>query len=117
MDSKSLGFRGEQIARVFLERIGFTFISANIRILSGEIDLIMKDNDTIVFVEVKTRASTMAGNPLEAITPRKLAAISRMAECYMVSKKWTQKPSRIDAVGIEWREDNPIISHVRNLTG
>ena len=55
MTNKSFGNRGEYLARLFLEEKGFVFIRANYRTKHGEIDLIMQENDEIVFVEVKTR--------------------------------------------------------------
>ena len=55
MTSKELGNRGEYLTRLFLEKKGFEFIRANYMARHGEIDLIMQENDEIVFVEVKTR--------------------------------------------------------------
>ena len=55
MTHKEFGDRGEYLARLFLEKKGFVFIRANYRTRHGEIDLVMQENDEIVFVEVKTR--------------------------------------------------------------
>lgn len=55
MTNKEFGARGEYLARLFLEKKGFVFIRANYRAKNGEIDLVMQENDEIVFVEVKTR--------------------------------------------------------------
>ena len=55
MTNKEFGRRGEYLARLYLEKKGFTFIRANFSAKHGEIDLIMQENDEIVFVEVKTR--------------------------------------------------------------
>ncbi len=55
MTSKELGQKGEYLAKIFLEQKGFEFIRANYRTPHGEIDLIMQENDEIVFIEVKTR--------------------------------------------------------------
>ena len=55
MNNKEFGARGEYLAKLFLEQKGYLFIRANYRSKHGEIDLIMQENDEIVFVEVKTR--------------------------------------------------------------
>ena len=62
MNHKEFGDRGEYLAKIFLERKGFIFIRANYRTRHGEIDLIMQENDEIVFVEVKTRTFHSAKN-------------------------------------------------------
>ena len=65
---KQLGNRGEIEAARFLERLGYKILHRQLRSRFGELDLVALDKDTIVFVEVKTRASTAAGHPTEAIT-------------------------------------------------
>ncbi len=60
MTSREFGEKGEYLARLFLEEKGYVFIRANFRVKGGEIDLIMQENDEIVFIEVKTRTEESA---------------------------------------------------------
>lgn len=60
MTNKEFGNRGEYLARLYLEQKGFEFIRAGYKVSSGEIDLIMRENDEIVFIEVKTRTHRSA---------------------------------------------------------
>ena len=92
----SLGKWGEEYARKYLETKGLHFISKNVRSPHGEIDLIMKDGETIVFIEVKTRASTTNGYPEEAITESK---INHLDNCI----NWYQEKNNV--IGDNWRVD------------
>ena len=74
-----LGARGERIAERHLVRRGLTLLDRNWRCPQGEIDLVLRDGDELVFVEVKTRSSVAFGHPLEAITAAKLARLRRLA--------------------------------------
>ena len=67
LSRKELGRWGEGIARDYLLDCGLTFIDQNYRTADGEIDLIMKDQSTLVFVEVKTRYNILSGLPEEAV--------------------------------------------------
>ncbi|WP_051330704.1 YraN family protein [Aneurinibacillus terranovensis] len=80
---KILGKQGEEIARSFLEGLGYQFQKANFRTRTGEIDLIMLDGGQLVFVEVKTRKTTLYGHGLEAITSHKRQKIRRTAMEYI----------------------------------
>ena len=74
-----LGRRGERIAEHHLIERGLVVLDRNWRCPSGEIDLVLRDGDETVFVEVKTRAGLGYGHPLEAITMVKLARLRRLA--------------------------------------
>ena len=74
-----LGRRGEDLAVGLLERTGFAVIARNVRLPGGEIDVICKDGDVIVFVEVKTRDSARFGSALGAVDARKRQTLRRLA--------------------------------------
>lgn len=116
----SIGARGEGIARKFLERKGFVFIAKNFKTPRwGEIDLIMRDGDTTVFVEVKTRGSgsRLFGGPLGAINRHKIGAIQRAAQYYLSSKERGKGAARIDAVAVIIKpESSPEIEHYTDIT-
>ena len=115
----NVGKLGEDIASSFLKRKGYRIISRNFKARYGEIDIIALDQDTIVFVEVKTRIGTHFGTPEEAITPRKLREITKTAEYYTFRTKQSDKALRIDAIGIILQENGTIynINHLQNITG
>lgn len=111
----NLGRRGEKIALKYLKKSGFEIIECGFRALRGEIDIIAKEKDTIVFVEVKTRTSYEFGSPLEAVDLKKQAQIRKIASIYILKKFQKFIPCRFDVVGIMMNEKGEHeISHIRN---
>lgn len=86
----------------------------NYRTRHGEIDLVLRDGTTLVFVEVKLRSGPAFGEPLEAVTPRKQAAIRALAEQYLVDRNLEPDDTRFDAVGILLHRGVPEVLHVEN---
>lgn len=112
----TLGRRGEDLAAVYLAATGIEVIDRNWRCSDGEIDLVGVDGDTLVIVEVKTRSSLDYGDPLEAITPAKLARL------YLLASKWRRASSRhfpsfrVDAVSVlDDGAGAPVIEHLREV--
>jgi putative endonuclease len=101
-----LGKRGETLATNFLKENGYTILTRNYRRLSGEIDIIARDGDYLVFIEVKTRTGTSHGHPLEAITLRKQRQISKVAQCYLAEKNLFDTTARFDVVSIVMSRNN-----------
>lgn len=114
MNGRRIGDRGEDLALKYLARKGYTPVERNYRTRRGEIDLVMLDEGTLVFVEVKLRRGTGFGDPLEAVTPRKQARVRLMAEQYLAEKGESFEEIRFDAVGILMGMGKPEISHVEN---
>ena len=79
---QSLGKRGEAYARKLVEESGLVVLEQNFRVPRGEVDLIARDGDAIVFIEVKTRASQHYGQPFEAVGPAKQRKISYAAQVF-----------------------------------
>jgi putative endonuclease len=103
VNTKEFGAKGEYLARRFLEEKGYLFIRANFATGEGEIDLIMQENDEIVFVEVKTRTRTSAqhyGRGADAITKEKQTRIRKAARVFMQQEPRLVKDlvPRFDAV-------------------
>ncbi len=96
-----LGKKGEKIARLFLEKQGYKIIAVNFRTKSGEIDLIARDGETLVFVEVKTRLGNKFGSPLDALTFHKCRQISKVALEYLVKNGGIDQPARFDVVAVQ----------------
>ena len=99
-DRKKLGKAGEAIACKYLKRLGYIIIAKNYSTKIGEIDIIAKDGDTLVFVEVKTRRSDAYGRPEEAINAKKKRKLSRLAQLYIKNKNLYDKKARFDVVAI-----------------
>lgn len=112
---KELGKWGEEQALSFLKQKGYKFLHKNWRSREGEIDLVMQDEETIVFVEVKARTSTRFGFPEESIQEEKLDHLIATAENYLYEQK-INLDYRIDCVAIIGRPRGPInISHIKGL--
>jgi len=112
----TLGERGERAAARYLRRRGYKIVGSRERDRLGEIDLVAVDGRTIVFVEVKTRRSTDAGEPVEAITPDKQARLSRLALAYLKRHGLLEYRARIDVISVLWPADQkrPTIEHYQN---
>lgn len=95
-----LGRRGEAIAERHLVAAGMSIVDRNWRCPQGEIDLVARDGDELVFVEVKTRSSVAFGHPLEAITAVKLARLRRLAAAWCEAHPGDHDRIRIDAVAV-----------------
>lgn len=117
-NTKSTGSHGEDLACEFLKKHGYTILERNYRIRGGEIDIVCKDQDYLVFVEVKTRYSHEYGPPLESVTGWKIKALKRTALFYVVKHNCGNKPYRLDVVAVDFLQDkdNPKIELVKNIT-
>ena len=98
-----LGRLGEDLALEHLERLGYRLVSRNHRTRFGEIDLIVCDDETIVFVEVKARRiGARTGSALEAVPPRKQRQVRGMAAAWLVESidRPRSRDVRFDVVGV-----------------
>jgi putative endonuclease len=108
-----LGRTGEQLAVEHLEREGFEILDRNWRCAIGEIDVIAQHGPTTVVVEVKTRSGVGFGHPLDAVTPRKLARLRRLAGAWCAATGRGASALRIDVIGVIASRDGVVIDHVR----
>ncbi|MDD8019230.1 MAG: YraN family protein [Bacteroidota bacterium] len=97
---KNFGAIGEQAAEKFLIGKGYQILERNYFYQHGEIDIIAKDQETFVFVEVKTRRSAHFGKPEESVTPKKQELLRRTAEGYVLQKNLPNIDCRFDVVSI-----------------
>lgn len=111
----TLGKQGEDLAAAYLKMHSHKIIQRNYRQKSGEIDIISRDQDTLVFVEVKTRKNLRFGHPFEAVTLKKQAQISRVALDYLTRNRLTEQAVRFDVISVIITEDGkPEIEHLAN---
>lgn len=114
IERQNLGRQGELKAEQFLLSQGFKIIARNYRCSAGELDLVMRDHNTLVFVEVRTQSGPMFGDPLESVTFRKQRQIIKAASHYLTRNRLTQQqPVRFDVIGICWTAAVPRITHVK----
>jgi len=101
MIRKEVGDRGEKIARDFLKRNGYRIIETNFRCREGEIDIVAKKKDYLVFVEVRTKTGADFGSPEESITQVKKDKLVASALSYIDTHKNLPTSWQIDFVAVE----------------
>ena len=114
LNQKEFGQESESIAVRHLKKNGYKILEQNYRTKLGEIDIIARDQSTLVFVEVKARRSGGYGNPKWAVTPKKQKQISKVALYYLKATGQTHAKARFDVVAICSAADTPAIELVKN---
>lgn len=118
MYNQNAGHKGEDVACDYLKRQGYKILERNYRIRGGEIDIVAKEGETLVFIEVKTRWSHEYGPPSESMTPWKIKYLLKTARFYVQKIGWGDKEYRLDFVGVDFvsSKDNPKIELIKNIT-
>lgn len=118
MKNLSLGRLGERIASQYLFSRGFKILEMNFHKRWGELDIVAEDQETLVFVEVKTRMEYDSVSPEESMTHRKINSVKKSALYYKMTHPELPESLRIDFVGIVLDQKlKPIkINHVENIT-
>jgi len=101
MKRRETGLTGERVACDFLEKNGYHVIETNYRCPGGEIDIIARQENTLVFIEVRTKKSVQFGSPEESITPAKMARLRTVAAHYGQNRSNLPTLWRIDVVAIQ----------------
>jgi len=113
-----LGEDGEQLAADYLQKQGYTILARRFRTKVGEIDIIAKEDDYLVFVEVKTRRSTIYGWPSESVTWRKQQKIIKTALWFMKDTGNLEAKCRFDVVEIIFGQKMAIqYNHIKHAFG
>lgn len=108
-----LGRKGEELAARLCAERGLVILETNHRTPSGEIDIIARDGDVLVFIEVKARAGDAYGAPYEAVTMRKRRKIRAVALSYM--KRIRQEvPARFDVISVSMRDGKPFLEYIQD---
>ena len=113
MQKDTFGKRGEIIAINYLKNQGYKIIATNYKNKIGEIDIIAKDKDYIVFIEVKARYSGKFGNPLDAINERKQLKVRQVATLYLMKNQLMNANIRFDVIAVLGEEDCEI-QHIKD---
>jgi putative endonuclease len=110
----SIGQQGENHARTFLRAQGFTILDNNWRCPLGELDIIAEQDELLVFVEVKTRHTTDAGDALALVTPRKRERLLRAIYHYLEAKALESRQWRVDVIAVTLTRGQVTIHHVED---
>lgn len=110
------GNHGEDLAAEFLINKGYEILDRQYLTRLGEIDLVARDGQEIVFVEVKARHGIEFGYPEESVTPSKLRKIANTAELYVRQKGLIESPFRIDVIAIRLDQVPVEIVHLENVS-
>ena len=107
---------GERMAEEFLALRGYEILDRNVRSGRGEVDLIAREQDSIVFVEVKLRTGADSAAPLVAVNAKKREDLGRAAARWLQGRGLTDRPVRFDVIGITWEADGSRlrVEHIRN---
>jgi putative endonuclease len=114
--NSNLGAYGERVAAQRLVGQGMVLVDRNWRCDKGEIDLVLREGDVLVFCEVKTRTSAAYGHPLEAVSPTKSERLRQLAERWVEEHQARPNGIRIDLVGVLLAERGAAdVEHVRGV--
>jgi len=116
---RRLGRRGEEIAVAYLRQQGYRVLARNWRCTAGELDIVAWEEETLAFVEVRTRRGDRFGTPEESITPTKQAKLVELAQTYLQENGLTDQNWRIDVVAVEMDRGSGVkrVNLIRNAVG
>lgn len=114
MNRKMIGNRAETLACNYLQHHGLTLVTRNFYCRRGEIDLIMRDHESLVFVEVRYRRQTRYGHAAETVVRSKQVRIIRCAQYYMHFHHAWNDGARFDVVSIEGEPGDPAITWLKD---
>jgi putative endonuclease len=115
VDRQVLGHGGEDLAAAYLQAVGYRILNRNYRTRLGEIDIVARDGDTLVFVEVKVRRSPNFGSAKAAVTAAKRRRLSMLALQYLKSPDGRRfSRARFDVVAVDRQNAEPRLELVQN---
>ena len=103
----AIGRQGEDIAADWLTSHNYTIVTRNYRKRFGEVDIIARQDEWLVFIEVKTRSSARFGSPLDSVTEKKQYQLSRIANDYLSRNNALDVPCRFDVVSVLLHKNQP----------
>ena len=110
-----MGKAGEEISCIYLEQIGYRIIERNFSCRQGEIDIIAKDKDEYVFIEVKTRSNINFGRPKEAVNEPKQKHIYKSTKFYLYLHKLNDAFIRFDVIEIYFIKERYKLKHLKQV--
>jgi putative endonuclease len=113
-ERQNKGARGEQRAVEYLQEQGYRILERNYRCPLGEMDIIAREGKTVVFVEVKTRASDRFGSPQAAIGPQKQRRMTVIARYYLKTQGLLDGPARFDVAAVRLADGGDSVTLYKN---
>jgi len=107
------GRAAEDAAARFLARQGYEVVARNVWLCGAEVDLVARDGDVVVFVEVRSRSNRRFGTAAETVRARKIARVARAAQAYLALNGLSRAPARFDVVGVDMTSGAPVCTLVR----
>ena len=115
MNNKECGYYGEDICVEYLKNNSYEILERNFNSKNGEIDIIAKENDELVFIEVKTRRNFKYGIPIEAINDAKIKHIKKAAIYYLHKTKNENANVRFDAIEVYILNNKIKLNHIKQI--
>ena len=112
--NRAKGANSERLGEAYLEEQGYQILERNVRSPFGEIDLVCRDRNTLVFVEVKSRTDEAFGFPEEAVDRRKRERLGRLAAWYLARYSTRSPEVRFDVLAIQSEGDHSGVRLIRN---
>ncbi len=112
---KRIGKIGEELTCKYLEQKGYSIIKRNFYCKQGEIDIIAKENNEIIFIEVKTRTNAKFGNPADAVNFLKQKHIYNTAKYFLYKTNIENMSIRFDVIEVLIRNDNVRFHHIKQI--
>lgn len=113
--SRALGKEAEEVAKNFLQSLGYSILDMNVFYPCGELDIVALDKKVMVFVEVKQKKNNLYSNPYEAVNYSKQKKIIKAAQLYLQKLKKSPLPyCRFDVISIVGNKDNQQINHIKD---
>ena len=113
--NQTIGKLGEELATQYLKKIGVKIIERNFSCRQGEIDIIGKESEELVFIEVKTRSNLKYGNPADAVGYRKQQHLKQAIKYYLYKNNIINVPVRIDVIEIYIKQKSPKINQIKQI--
>jgi len=112
-EGTTIGATGEEMAARFLQKRGFHILQRNYRYGRGEIDIVARDGETVVFIEVKTAATDEYGSPESWVDDRKQRQVAKIAAAYLLEHRLYDVDCRFDVVAVKLK-DREEINYIHN---
>ena len=110
-----IGSVGERLAAEYLKKNGYTIRDINFYCKYGEIDIIAKFENTVIFTEVKTRTNLLCGYPIDSISHTKILHIINSARYYLYKNKIFNSNIRFDVIEVYLKKNEYMINHIKDI--
>lgn len=114
-ENKLKGNWGEKLVRSYLDKYGYELLARNFKCDLGEIDVIFKDKNEIVFAEIKSRNNMKFGRPAESVTNFKMKHILNVAKYFLYINNLSDEFIRFDVIEVYLNSKKPIINHIKGV--